>query len=111
MLTTEVRKLLLVSSITLGCGAVIAYLKGHEFLCSSLQIFACNCFGFWAGLMMIGKARALDGFVALTNGLDAFYADPNQSDLNKQLIANYATDHLDAHINRLKTANPLKDEQ
>lgn len=111
MLTAKVRHLFVVAGVTLGCASLAAHLHTYDTVALTFYVLACTSLMLGLGMTLIIKARALDGFVDLTNGLDAFYADPNQSDLNKQLITNYAVDHLEAHINRLKTANPLKDEQ
>ena len=110
MLIPELRKIFLAGAFAFGAGALVAHIGDHDIVRLTLQIFACNCFGLWVGVLLIYKARELDDFVALTKGLDDFYANPNQSDLNKSLIANYAMDCLDAHINRLKAANPVKDK-
>lgn len=111
MLMTEVRNLFLAGFFFFGAGAIVAHIGEHDIVRITLQTIACNCFGLWLGMLLIYKARKLDDFVALTKGLDAFYADPNQSDLSKKLIANYAVDCLDEHVNRLIAANPVKDTE
>lgn len=107
---TEIRKLFLAGFFFFGSGAIVANIGEHDIVRSVLIVFTCNCFGLWVGMLLLGKARQLDDFVSMTKGLDAFYDDPQQSDLNKRLIAHYAMDCLEAHNNRLKTANPVKEK-
>lgn len=110
MLMTELRKLFLAGFFFFGAGAIVSHIGEHDIVRSVLIVFTCNCFGLWVGMLLLGKARQLDDFVSMTKGLDAFYADPNQSDLSKKLIANYAVDCLDEHVNRLIAANPIKEQ-
>lgn len=105
----NLRKLFLVGSVMFAAGALAAHVTDHDVLRTPLQIFACNCFGFWCGLMMIRKARQMDDFQAVVAGIDALYEDPEQSDQNKKLIAAYAVDSLSTWVNRNATANPIKE--
>lgn len=109
MLMPKVRQLLLAGACFFIAGAVFAYVKDYDILCLTFQIFGCNCFGFWCGLMMISKAMALDNFVPLSQGIDKYFADPNNSDSEKALMAAYANDCLNAYLDKQKTANPIKD--
>lgn len=109
MLMPKVRQLLLACTCLFASGAVVAYVKDYEILRLSLQIFACNCFGFWCGLMMIGKAMELDNFCAIAKALDNFYEDPQQPDTSKKALTAYAVDSLDAWINKQNTANTIRD--
>ena len=109
MLLPSIRKLLLISAVMLGCGAVTAYVTDHDIVRLTLQILAANAFGFWIGLQLSTKARTIDDFQSLIAALDWFYLDPEQSDHNKKLVAAYAVDSLSAHADRLETSNPIKE--